>query len=130
MKRRRTAGARRRVSEWSAAVSVSKFGVDGRSFTVRLFLGPIPENPRNWATHPATIGSFVVLPPSIRPSGPAEDFLTYYELSLTKSLEDRGFDGQDVDATSNYLKNNLQWRVQLVRTAFPFETSDETIAKV
>jgi len=119
-KRRGAVGARRLVSEWSTAISVSKFGADGRSFIVRLFLGPIPKNPRNWATDSGTIGSFAVLPPAIRPSVHVEELMTYYELILTQSLKDRGFDGQNIDTTSEYLKNNLQWRVQLVSaTHFP-----------
>ena len=119
-KERRSAGARLQVLEWSTAISVSKLAVGGRPFTVRLFLGPIPKNPCDWATDPETVGSFVVLPPPIRPSGPSEYFMTYYELSLSESLKSKGLDGQDIEATSGYLKTNLQWRVQLVSVMYSF----------
>ena len=115
---RKAAGVRLQVTEWSAAVGVSKFGANGQSFIVRLFLGPIPDDPRDWATSLDTIGSFAVLPPPIQPSLPAGNFITYYELSLTKSLNARRLDGQDIGATSEYLKNNLQWRVQLVSSTY------------
>jgi tyrosinase len=102
------------VTEWSVAISVAKFGFDGRRFVVRIFLETVPENPQEWATSDSCIGSFAVLPPPDRMAGPMPDTLTYSEISLAAGLRVRGYDGQDIMATATYLKDHLQWKIQMV----------------
>ena len=51
------------IREWSVSISVSKFDYNGKCFIIRLFLGTVPPNPRNWATNNGCVGSFAVLPP-------------------------------------------------------------------
>jgi tyrosinase len=110
---------RAEVTEWSVTIGVSKFDLGGLRFIIRIFLGDIPENPSDWATSDACVGSFVMLPPpSI--TGPLPQVLSYNEIGLTEALKARGYDGQDLAATIKYLEEGLQWRVQLVGSQFPF----------
>ena len=110
-----TADGREQVLEWSVALSVSRFEMDGQRFIVRLFVGAIPEDPTTWATSQSCVGSFAVLPPPQAPIGPMPDIKAYDEVSLVQALMSVGHDGQDVGAVVEYLKGNLEWRVQLVR---------------
>jgi len=113
-RRRRSHGARQQISEWGVAISVSRYGVGGKRFVIRVFLGDVPKNPSDWPTTPILVGSFALFPPPLKEESPPPDTLAYYEISLDKSLSDRGYDGQDIAATTEYLKSNLHWRVQLV----------------
>jgi tyrosinase len=102
------------VTEWSVAVSVSKFALNGRRFIIRIFLDSVPDDAKSWATSMNCVGSFAVLPPPSRVAGPLPDTKIYNEISLVEALEARGYDGQDIDATVAYLTGHLQWRVQTV----------------
>lgn len=113
--RRDASATERQVTEWSAAISVEKYSCDGHRFIIRLFLEAVPEDPKDWGT--SCIGSFAVLPSPNRivdPSPPAMPAMAYNELSLDDGLNARGYDGQDTAVTTEYLKQNLHWSVQLV----------------
>ena len=88
--------------------------MNGQRFIVRLFVGDIPDDPRTWATSESCVGNFAVLPPPQAPTGPAVDVKAYDEISLVQALMGVGHDGQDVSAVVRYLKENFEWRVQLV----------------
>jgi tyrosinase len=108
--------------EWSAAISVSKFDMQGQRFIVRLFCGAVPEKPGDWATSSSLLGSVVILPPPVAYNGadkPAHDeiVLLREESSDTHGgYADLEEDGHGED-TVEYLKKSLRWRVQYVSTS-------------
>jgi tyrosinase len=107
------------TKEWSVAISVWKFALANQRFIIRIFLGDIPENPLDWATSDACVGSFPVLPPASRAAHPKHQVPTHNEISLTAGLKARGYDGQDSTVTAQYLEKALQWKVQLVLLPIP-----------
>lgn len=106
---------REQVIEWSIALSVSKSEANGKTFVVRIFVGNVPTDPSTWITSESCVGTFAVMPSSQAPNGQLPDVKAYDEISLVQALEDVGQDGQDVQTVVEYLTENLEWRVQLVR---------------
>jgi len=102
------------IKEWSVAIMVLKSALPGLRFLIQIFLGDIPDNPLDWSTSESLVGTFAVMPP---PAGGTSDVTVYNEISLVNKLAINGYDGQDVDATVGYLKENLHWRVQLVSSS-------------
>jgi tyrosinase len=99
--------------DWSVDLRVDKFDCQGARFVIRLFLGAVPEN-LDWLIAPSCVASIRIFPPSYNRVGPFPKVLTYSEISLAKGLSDNGIDGEDVEATVEYLKENLVWIVQKV----------------
>jgi hypothetical protein len=94
-----------------------EFDYNGKRFIIRLFLGTVPPNPRNWATNNGCVGSFAVLPPMDIAASPRANWpnvTAHNKIPLMQGLTEKGYDGQYVTATVEYLKDNLQWRVQTV----------------
>ncbi|KAG9244100.1 hypothetical protein BJ878DRAFT_86007 [Calycina marina] len=112
--RKRASGSRRMQTTWNAATSVNKLAAGGGAFFVRFFLGAIPADAETWATDAANVGSFAVLATPMQFADQISISTTYFELSLSSALRERGIDGQDIGGTTKYLEDNLQWRIQLV----------------
>ncbi|PQE12584.1 hypothetical protein CJF30_00002479 [Rutstroemia sp. NJR-2017a BBW] len=113
--------------EWSAAISVSKFDMQGQRFIVRLFCGAVPEKPEDWATSPSLLGSVVILPPPVAYSG--ADKLAHDEIMLLREDVEDAREGHadlneegDGEGTVEYLKKNLRWRVQYLNHTIPSST--------
>jgi tyrosinase len=113
-KRSVTVDGRKQVIEWSVALTISKYQLNGRSFIVRVFVGDVPADPATWGVSDSCAGSFAVLPSPTVPTGPLPDVKVYDEISLVQALSSVGHDGQDVETVVKYLIDNFQWRVQLV----------------
>ncbi|KAG0650056.1 Polyphenol oxidase 1 [Hyphodiscus hymeniophilus] len=113
-KRSITVNGRQQVIEWSVALSIERFQLNGTSFVVRLFVDNVPADPQTWALSQSCVGSFAVLPQHTVPDGPLADVRAYDEISLVQALRNMGHDGQDVPAVVQYLTQNFQWRVQLM----------------
>lgn len=111
-KRAATPGSQ--TKSWSVALNVSRFDLQGESFTVRVFLGDIPENSEDWPLSSECAGSFTVFPPPHQGNGPYPTLTAYYEIDLTKDLSDNGVDPTDVAAVEKWLEGNLNWVVQKV----------------
>lgn len=94
---------------WSTRVRARESELN-RSFEVLVFLGSVPEDPREWVGAPSYAGSF-----SAFTNGSAPDVVTegYVQLNHRLTKDDRvpTLDPRDVRP---YLKDNLDWRVQLV----------------
>ena len=114
-KRSVTVNGRQQVIEWSVALSVSKYEMNGNSFIVRLFVGGVPLDPTTWAVSNSCVGNFPILTPPQLPTGPLPHLKAYEEISLVQALKSVGYDGQDVPSVVDYLTENFEWRVQLVR---------------
>ncbi|KAI9650419.1 hypothetical protein NHQ30_000433 [Ciborinia camelliae] len=113
--------ANKTLREWTAALSVSKLDLHGQRFIIRIFLGTIPQDPKEWGKSENLVGSLVILPPPEAAAKNAAGALAYDEIVVLRepivagSLE--GLDGDvdgDGEGTEEFLKANLRWRVQLL----------------
>jgi tyrosinase len=100
------------TKDWSIALSVNKFDLDGVGFWLRFFVGDIPQNPQDWASTCA--GSVQIMPPRLTGNGPYPELIEYDELSLDDEVAAAGYDPEDIHGIGRYLGKNLQWRVQKV----------------
>jgi tyrosinase len=100
--------------EWSVAVKVAKFDLDGNMFRIRMFLGDIPANPEDWPLSNSLIGTMSVMPPPYSGPAPFPDIPLFDEWSLTKAVIAAGHDPTNAHDVSRYLKKKLDWRVQRV----------------
>lgn len=116
------ANTNKTLREWTVALSVSKLDLQGQRFIVRIFLGKIPEDPKEWGRCENLVGSLVILPPPGASDKDPVGALAYDEIVVLRepfvdgSYKERGEDG-DGEGTEEFLKANLKWRVQLV--SFP-----------
>ncbi|CZR60853.1 related to monophenol monooxygenase precursor (tyrosinase precursor) [Phialocephala subalpina] len=110
---KRAAGSTALVrKEWFAGVKVNKFDLQGTRFSIQLFLGHVPQNPEEWLNSGNNIGSFTIFPPPNPSGGPIPEVLAYSEYSLVEALTEKGPNMEDVGAVTEYLKEDLHWRVQ------------------
>lgn len=107
------------LREWTAALSVSKLDLQGQRFIIRLFLGKVPEDPKEWGGCESLVGSLVILPPPGATANGAAGALAYDEIVvLREPVVGGSYKGHDEDGdgegTEEFLKGYLKWRVQLV----------------
>ncbi|QSZ35560.1 hypothetical protein DSL72_008430 [Monilinia vaccinii-corymbosi] len=113
------------LREWTAALSVSKLDLEGERFIIRIFLGKVPENPKEWGRCENLVGSLVILPPPGAFAKDAREALAYDEIVvLREPVVGGSYDGHDKvgdgEGTEEFLKANLKWRVQLLdKTPLP-----------
>jgi len=101
-----------RTREWTIALAVNKFDLDGVPFSVRFFVCEVPQNPQDWSKTCA--GSVPVMPPPLTGNGPYPELMEYDERSLDDEVAAAGYDPEDIHGIGRYLGKNLQWRVQMV----------------
>ena len=125
--------------------ALSRFALGGRSFTIHIFLGDVPDNRSALHLHPHRVGSvynFAGLPPALddtqpgcancgtqAKSGQKSVGQVHITNALVKELmEDNPLDELNADKVSDYLSKNLHWRVTSVRlVSHPFSLSSPTI---
>ena len=103
---------------WSARVRVKQSELSS-SFQVLVFLGPVPDDPREWAGAPAYVGAFSAFvngtPVRCANCQERSDAVTegYVHLqdALVREARACSFEPGDVRP---YLKDELDWRVQMV----------------
>ncbi|TVY55332.1 Polyphenol oxidase 1 [Lachnellula cervina] len=100
------------TKEWTIDISVNKFDLNGEGFWVRFFVGDIPQNPQDWLTNAASVGSVQVMPTPHLGEGPFPELLEYDELNLDGEITKAGYDPQDIHTVARHFEKNLQWRVQ------------------
>jgi tyrosinase len=100
--------------EWSVAVKVAKFDLDGGMFRIRIFLGDIPADTKDWALSKSLIGTMSVMPPHYSGPKPFPNITLFDEWSLTKAVIAAGHDPTSTQDITEYLTKNLDWRVQKV----------------
>ena len=115
-------GAPSVVNDWTTRIHFKKYEL-GLSCAVLIFLGHVPENPKDWRTAPTYVGShhsFVNSAASqcdnCRSQGEVvvEGFVHLNSYIAKKS----GLSSYEPREVIPYLKNNLHWRIQAVRV-FP-----------
>lgn len=107
--------------EWSVALNVSKFDLNGECYIVRIFVGDVPASTEDWPT--ANAGSFTVFAPPHNMTGPYPKVMAYSEVSLVQALEKNGVDCTEVEAVAKYLTSALAWKVQMVCLSLHFLSS-------
>jgi tyrosinase len=109
--------------EWSVAVKIAKFDLDGEMFRIRIFLGDIPADPREWALISTHIGTMLIMPPPYDGPKPFPNITVFDEWSLTRTVIAAGHDPSNADEVTSYLKKNLNWRAQKVSLLVTFHYS-------
>jgi tyrosinase len=109
-------GAPSVINDWTARIHFKKYEL-GLSCAVLIFLGNVPENPKDWRTAPSYVGShhsFVNSAASqcdnCRSQGEVvvEGFVHLNSYIAKKS----GLSSYEPKEVIPYLKNNLHWRIQ------------------
>ncbi|KAG9029812.1 hypothetical protein FS837_003464 [Tulasnella sp. UAMH 9824] len=102
--------------EWSARVHAKKFELGG-SYSVLIFLGPVPDDPKQWRTSPSYVGAHHVFANSRmedcencrrNSTENVEGFVSLNEAIAAHS----GLNSFEPSVVEPYLKKELSWRVQ------------------
>ncbi|PIL22742.1 hypothetical protein GSI_15435 [Ganoderma sinense ZZ0214-1] len=115
--------------EWSARVRVKALELE-RSFHVLIFLGNVPEDSNEWATAPSYVGSFgAFVNEAAAQCANCQAHLDavtegYVHLGNAITRHSTGTDHPfDPDRVKPYLKDSLNWRVQMAHgTPVPLES--------
>jgi Tyosinase C-terminal domain len=101
------------VREWAANIRFAKHEL-GRTFSVVIFLGDVPEDPWQWFNSPSFVGFAYAYAESLSNHNckcMIHD-VVYLESVIAKRS---GLSSYDPSEVIPYLKDNLQWRIQTVR---------------
>ncbi|KAG8891242.1 hypothetical protein FRC00_014037 [Tulasnella sp. 408] len=102
-------------TDWTARIHVNKYAV-GCSFSVLIFIGPVPEDPTQWRTSESYVGAEHVFVNSQAEEcencrNTAEAELEGF-VHLNKAIAARsGLNSFDRAVVEPYLKENLAWRI-------------------
>jgi tyrosinase len=101
--------------EWSVRIRCNEFELGG-SFSVLIFVGTVPDDPKQWLTSPSCVGIHDVYAGSApRDSGSRGDCEVEGYVGLNRGLlEQLGAIELTPDVVVPYLKSELHWRVQSV----------------
>ncbi len=117
-----THGAPNVIYDWTARVHARKFEL-GHSYSVLIFLGEVPGDEEHWRTCPSFIGAHCAFVnghsdqcANCREQSElvAEGFVHLNEAIAKYS----GLSSYEPSVVTPYLKKNLHWRVQSVRSSF------------
>ncbi|KAH9980146.1 photo-regulated tyrosinase [Lactifluus volemus] len=106
------------VHDWTVRIHVKKYELR-KSFTVLIFVGPVPDEPSQWRKASSYVGSH-----STFVNGSADqcancraqaDVVTEGFVHLNRALgRHSGLSSYEPQVVSPYLRENLHWRVQAV----------------
>jgi len=99
------------ILEWGASVRCKKYDLD-ISFSVFVFLGEVPHDPRLWLTDPAFCGTFDVFGGDVPDKDQAEIVLKGCVYLNYKILERSGKKSLEPDVVVPYLKDNINWGIE------------------
>ncbi|SJL09926.1 related to Tyrosinase [Armillaria ostoyae] len=110
------------VVDWTARIQVKQYALGG-SFSVLIFLGEVPENPRSWRSSPSFVGAHHAFVNSA--ADQCENCRNQADLVIegfvhlnTAIAQRSGLGSFEPAVVEPYLKRELSWRVQKVdRTA-------------
>jgi tyrosinase len=108
------------VHDWTVRIHVKKYELR-ESFTVLIFVGPVPDDPSHWRKASSYVGSHAAFV-----NGSADqcancvaqaDVLTEGFVHLNRALgRCSSLSSYEPQVVSPYLRENLHWRVQAVRS--------------
>jgi len=103
--------------DWFARIRVKKYQFK-QSFTVFIFLGPVPNHVAQWRSSPNLAGShseFVNSDPEHCANCMENaDIITEGFIALDDDLERKGFTNQSEAEIEKYISDNIHWRIQLI----------------
>lgn len=108
--------------DWTARIRVKKYALQG-SFSVLIFLGEVPENPRSWRSSPSFVGAHHAFVNSAAEQCEncrnQADLVIEGFVHLNTAIAQRsGLGSFEPAVVEPYLKRELSWRIQKVnRTA-------------
>ena len=110
--------------EWTARVEFKKYEL-GTSFSVLIFLGQVPENPREWRISPNYVGGHHAFVNSAAGScancSNQQDLVVEGFVHLNHAIaQHSGLTSLEPNVVEPYLTHNLHWRVQKVFSSFLF----------
>lgn len=119
-----TASSHHDVWDWTARVEFKKYEL-GSSFTVLIFLGQVPENPREWRISPNYVGGQHAFVNSsagrCANCTSQQDLVVEGFVHLNNAIaQHSGLGSLDPDVIKPYLTHNLHWRVQKVLCSYLF----------
>ncbi len=104
--------------DWTARIRVKKYALAG-SFSVLIFLGEVPENPRSWRSSPSFVGAHHAFVNSA--ADQCENCRNQADLVIegfvhlnTAIAQRSGLGSFEPAVVEPYLKRELSWRVQKV----------------
>jgi len=105
------------VHDWTCRICCKKHELGG-SYWVLIFLGEVPDDPKQWRTCPSFVGGHYVFVSSVeRGDTVSEGFVHLNNAIASRS----GLSSYDPDVVVPYLKDNLEWRIEAAnRTAVDF----------
>lgn len=105
------------VRDWSVRIQSKKFQLGG-SYSILIFIGSVPEDPKEWRESTSYVGSDEVFANSA--AGHCAncvqnaDMVVEGYVHLNQALARAGLTSLDPDVVAPYLKDNLSWRVYQV----------------
>ena len=111
------------IHDWTARIHFKKYEL-GQSFAVLLFLGEVPADASQWRTSPSFVGAHAAFVNSAADQcancREQADLVAEGFVHLNKAIAKlSGLSSFEPDIISPYLRDNLHWRVQGVRSC-PF----------
>ncbi|KAG8942201.1 hypothetical protein FRC00_011944 [Tulasnella sp. 408] len=102
-------------TDWTARVHVNKYAA-GCSFSVLIFLGPVPDDPSQWRTSESYVGAHHIFlnaqPEECENCRKTADAQVEGFVHLNKAIAARsGLNSYDPEVVEPYLKENLAWRI-------------------
>lgn len=106
--------------EWLANLRIENFAVDG-SFFVHFFLGDFSPDPANWTQDANLVATHSVFSVAVGKTGCQKciqdkdaDAIVSGGVSLSTALLERQLKDLEPETVVPYLKEHLEWRVQMV----------------
>ena len=110
-----TAAPNHGVYDWTARVEFKKYEL-GSSFSVLIFIGQVPENPKEWRVSPSFVGSHHAFVNSAASHCAnctnQQDLVVEGFVHLNRAIaQHSGLPSLDPEVVEPYLTQNLHWRV-------------------
>ncbi|KAG8918495.1 hypothetical protein FRC02_002331, partial [Tulasnella sp. 418] len=102
-----------KIIEWSARIRCKEHALGG-SYSVLLFVGPIPDEEKDWRISPSFVGIHGVYTGYGIPDNTADDVEVEGFVRLNKALVASSLSSLGPEDVVPFLKSALGWRVQKI----------------
>jgi tyrosinase len=110
------------IYDWAARIHAKKFEL-GQGYAVLIFLGEVPGDEQQWRTCPSFVGAHCAFvnghTDQCANCREQEELVVEGFVHLNEGIAKHSdLSSYDPSVVTPYLKNNLHWRVQTVRSSF------------